>query len=209
MGGSIYSGVTLTNTGVACALPTEVSSAAVVDGNGAVVRQAGYNVSSTMSTIPSAGVATVSPDAASPEAEFVNAPIISTSGGATVYGYTADNLSVEQLELATGGKAELIITSAFSDQAVESSCLAPPSGGGLTIALFGSGALTAPVPMMPAPQGGADNPTGSAFFECSTSVMSPFITWDAAASFVISGIAYSVQGGTVPNKDNAIWGLAP
>jgi hypothetical protein len=205
--GELLSGVTVTNTGARCTLPASLTSAAVVAAASVPVRQAGFMVPSTLRESVS-GASLRTPTAASPVPEFSDLPTAGRGQATVASGLPGTGVSVRQLTLDTGGKAVLVVASIFNPNVVQRNCLAPPAGGGLTLVAAGS-TLHVRVPIMPAPAGGPENRTGSAFYECSTSAISPFLTWDQASEVVGGPAVVTGPHGPLPNVDNPIYRLAP
>ncbi|MFZ2056296.1 MAG: hypothetical protein WAV54_02660 [Acidimicrobiales bacterium] len=206
------SGATITNTGTAtCSLPTSVLSAEVVDATGAAVQSAAYT---TPTSIPTASSGSSSatptlPSPTTPAPEFENLPVsASTSSSGGIVDLPNANFQIEPLALEPSGKAVLIIETVEYSGSGTPSCIEPPAGGGILLSL-GSESLTIPVPLMPAPADPADNVSGSAYYECLTGLLAPFVTWDEAVAVVGFGGIESPSGVQLPQKDNVIYDLAP
>jgi hypothetical protein len=207
LSGELLSGVTVTNTGPRCTLPTGLTSAAVISSSGGLVRQAGFAAPGSLRAT-SSGASLRPATAAAPLPEFSNLATTRRGQDLVASGLPGTVVSIRRLTLRTGGKAVLVIASAFSPNAVARNCLAAPAGGGLRLATAGS-ILHVRVPIMPAPAGGPENRTGSAFYACSTSAISPFLTWDQASSVVGGPAVVTGPSGPLPNVDNPIYKLAP
>ena len=203
----LMSGITVTNTGVRCTLPTGLTAAAVVAASQVPVRQAGFTAPRALRQSAS-GPSMRSPTVASPLPEFANLATRKHGQETIVSGLPGMAVSVPRLTLSTGGKAVLVIASVFNPNVLQRHCLAAPASGGLTLTAAGS-TLDVRIPIMPAPAGGPENGTGSAFYECSTSAISPFLTWDQASQVVGGPAVVTGPSGPLPNVDNPIYKLAP
>jgi len=193
------SGVTITNIGsTSCALPAEVSSAIIENGSVTAVRSPYFSVSADL------GSANEWPSLLAPAQEFVRAQVPITHGRYLIAVGLPESLEFTQLELHPGGKAVLVIdTDAEPDAASRPvHCIDPPGNGGIRFGL-GRETLVVPVPRMPAPAGGSWNPSGSAFYECTSGIISPFITWTQATELVGPG------GTGLVSRDSPIWDRAP
>lgn len=171
------SGVTFQNTGRTCLMPTELNYAAVVNSKDEVVHFTGFRVPTELAITSGASTLLATPAHSRPE--FANTVI-----HRNIVAVFADRFTVRQLTLPTGGRAVLVIVTAFSPNYTPTNCVSPPKGGGFLMRLSENENIMVPVPLMPAPAGGPENVNGSAFYECSTGAVSPFITWNEAAKVV-------------------------
>jgi hypothetical protein len=124
------------------------------------------------------------------------------------FGLPGVPVQIQQLELNPEGKAVVVIVSFFDPSTEPAECIAPPGGGSIDIGLDNQTMLV-PVPLMPAPAGGPENSTGSSFYECSTSAISPFVTWDQAVQMAGGSALVIGPQGPLPNVDNPIFARAP
>jgi hypothetical protein len=206
--GLLASGFTVTNVSqVDCNLPTQVSNAAI-GLQGLPIVQSGFQSGSQLSTLPS-GTTPQAASASTPGPEFMNMQIDLSNGISTIdFGQPSVPVVIQPITLNSGGEAVVVISSYFNPDSVENDCLAAPSGGSLLVTLPG-GVLNVPIPLMPAPSGGSENSTGSVFYECGPSAISPFVTWAQAAQMVGGSSVLQGSSGTVPGLDNSIFSLAP
>jgi len=188
---SDLSGVTVRNRGRTCVLPTEITSAAVVDKKGMIVRFNGFSVPTRLRV---ANAVFASPTDTHREPEFADM-------ARAAIAVWLRRSTFPRLALSRGGEAVLVILTTSDPSVTPTNCLAPPAGGGFAITLSGTNRLMVAVPHMPS-GGGPENPTGSAFAECSTGLVAPFVTWNEAARVV---------GGppSLPSRDSPIFDRAP
>jgi hypothetical protein len=159
-------------------------------------------------TVDSTGVLA---SANAPVAEFANMSLVSENGAQYInFGSPEMDVQVAPITLGTGGSAVVVIESFFNPTSVASDCLSAPGDSVLEGDFpLSSGDLGVPIPLMPAPGGGSENANGSSFYECATSAVSPFVTWNEATEMVGNGSIFGDSQGTLPGADNQILSLAP
>lgn len=207
--GLLYSGFTVTNAGLAaCTLPTQLSNAVLNNSQGQAVSEPGFTATNSISSVTSSSTL-ASASAGSPVPEFTNMELATNGGVSTVaFGDLGSPVQVQQMTLNPGGQAVVVVASFFDINALQTDCLASPNDGSLA-ASFANGTLDVAIPILAASSGGPENSTGSAFYECGTSEVSPFVSWAQAAEIVGGPAVPQGPNGPVPGVDNSILALAP
>ncbi len=203
------SGITITNVGnLPCALPLSISAAAITGPNGARLRSTKFIAPSPMPMQPAADQQT-EPVGSTPSSlpEFENVAVVPNYGGGAWLDAESliANIHVATLTLTPRGEAVLVIYTVAPPSPSHASCISVPVGGSIRIEV-GAQSVIVPVPSMPAPSGGNQNTTGSAFYECSTGLVTPFLTWDEAAQIV--GPSGS-NNGRLASRNDSVLNLAP
>jgi hypothetical protein len=165
----VFSGLTITNGGGRCTLPLQVSSARAEAANGSFLRPPGYTVPKRLPD--AAAQYDQHPTARHPVPEFAAMSLNKAAPASFAGIYSAfarSTTTVRSLVLSRGEKAELVLQ-IWTPVTNVDNCLSVPKGGAMALGI-GNQVLRARVPVMPAPSGGPFNRTGSAFWECSTTL---------------------------------------
>ncbi len=200
----LFSGLTITNGGGRCALPLQVSWAGVEAADDSLLRPPGYTVPKRLPD-PAAQY-DQQPTARHPVPEF--AAMSLDKGGpasfARIYSaFARSTTTVRPLVLSRGERAELVLQ-IWTPVTNVDNCLSVPKGGALALGISNQ-VLRAPVPIMPAPSGGPFNLSGSAYWQCSTTLISPFLTWAQAVALV----GPPGGGQALPGRDDFVFDPAP
>lgn len=200
----VFSGLTITNEGGRCALPVQVSWAGVTDARGRIIAPAGYAVPERLPDATSEPGE--SPTARRPVPEFASMALdkSGTVSFASIYGAFAHaKTAVRPLVLPRAGKAELVLE-IWTPVTDVHGCLSAPKGGAIDLGISNE-ALRASVPVLPAPTGGSFNLSGSGYWQCSTTLISPFLTWAQAAHLV----GPPSGGQSLRTRDDFVYDPAP
>jgi hypothetical protein len=200
----VFSGLTITNGGGRCRLPVQVSWAGVEAANGNLVRPPGYTVPKRLPGAAAQYEQQTTARHPVPEFAAMSLDKGRPASFASIFsGFAHSTTTVRPLVLSGGGKAELVLQ-IWTPVTNVDNCLSAPKGGSLALGIANQ-VLRARVPIMPAPSGGPFNVTGSAFWECSTTLISPFLTWAQAVALV----GRPGGGQALPGRDDFVFDPAP